>query len=185
MLQTQTSRLNVPIQLPIPPDRFRPAENVRSVVMAKHAPSFARKGSRKGAKGAGVRYEERVQQVLLTDYYSSYLPSPWLRFVDDHGVRWCQPDGLIIDVSGGRITIVEMKTSHTGEAWWQLHKLYLPVVRELFGADFEYRCLEVVRYYDPTTLFPLVRLAPSPDAAPALPFTGVHICTPPARRGER
>lgn len=167
------------LQLPLPPDRFRCAENVRSVVLSPHAPSFARKGSRKGAKGNGLRYEARVHKTLLADYFSTYLPSPWFRFVDDNGMRWCQPDGLIIDIQRGRITIIEIKTSHIGEAWWKLHKLYLPVVRTLFGQDFEYRCLEVVRYYDPAISFPLVKLAPTPSDVPPLPFTGVHICTPP------
>lgn len=174
----QQSRTSPSLQLPLPPERFRAAENVRSVVLSSHAPSFARKGSRTGAKGAGLRYEAKVQRTLLTDYFSEYLPSPWLRFVDDHGMRWCQPDGLIIDMKLGRVTIVEVKTSHTGEAWWKLHRLYLPVVRKLLGPDFEYRCLEVVRYYDASILFPLVKLAATPSVAPPLPFTGVHICTP-------
>lgn len=172
------SKASTAVHLPLPPERFRCAENVRSVVLSPHAPAFARKGSRKGAKGAGLRYEARVQRTFLSDYYSTYLPSPWFRFVDDCGMRWCQPDGLIIDAVSGRIIIVEVKTSHTGEAWWKLHKLYLPVVRALFGDGFEYRCLEVVRYYDPATLFPLVKLTAEPSAAPPLPFTGVHICTP-------
>ena len=51
-------------------------------------------------------------------------------------------------------TIVEIKYNHCALAWWQLYKLYLPVISKIFGSDWTYSCCEVVKWFDPQTNVP-------------------------------
>lgn len=109
----------------------------------------------------GVIYERKVQAHLLERFAHLYHPSPWFTFWDSGGTpgresrRWCQPDGLLLDPWLGTIIICEIKYQHTSDAWWQLRRLYLPVVRAAFPATlWSISCLEIVKWYDPATLFP-------------------------------
>lgn len=171
--------------LPLRPLRFREPVRLHAAFITGRAPSFADRGHMvRGARAMGIRYEKRIQQELLARYNEYYIPSPWFRFYDAYGQRWCQPDGLFVDIPGGIIIIVEMKHHHTGEAWWKLHKLYLPVVRKVFGPNWKYYCLEIVRWYDSSELFPYAKLCEIPHIPPPLPFTGVHIMKPRANEKE-
>ncbi len=94
---------------------------------------------------------------MLEQFEDFYLPSPWLHFREEgqEDFRWAQPDGLLIDGIKGIITIVEIKYSHTADAWWQVRRLYLPVLQKLFPPNlWRYEALEVVKWYDPDTVFP-------------------------------
>lgn len=128
-----------------------------------------------GSRAFGVRYEKKVHAEMLRLFPDHYVPSPWFEFFDACGRRWCQPDGLLIDIAQQEIVIVEVKSSHTGQAWWKLWHLYLPVVQAVFGPDFSYRCLEIVKYYDADELFPFASLCEHIHLAPTAPHTGVHI----------
>lgn len=168
-----------PYDFPTQPRNFREAEDVTGVKLRSIPPTFSTKRTRvRGARAAGIRYEKKIHVEFLRRYPKHYLPSPWFQFWDKHGARWCQPDGLIIDPAQSLIVISEVKHTHTGEAWWKLLKLYLPVVRHFFGNEWEYRCIEVVRFYDPLTAFPCARLMQHPHIMPKLPEVGVHICKP-------
>lgn len=164
---------------PLRPSRFREPIRIVTAHITGVPPVFAaRKKPVKGARAAGLRYEKKVQDEFLRRYPDHYIPSPWFRFYDAYGQRWCQPDGLLLDIRAGLLTIVEVKHHHTGEAWWKLQKLYLPVVRQVFGPDWKYTCLEVVRYYESDELFPYAKLCEIPHLCPPLPSTGVHIMKP-------
>lgn len=77
------------------------------------------------------------------------------RDANQNDERWCQPDGLYIDLRAGIVTIVEIKLKHTDAAWFQLHELYAPVVGRCFGtALWNLRFCEIVRWYDPSIPFP-------------------------------
>ena len=83
------------------------------------------------------------------------MPHPWIWVQDSWGVRWVQPDGLLIRPLDGVVTIVEFKLKHTPQAWFQLQELYRPVVEWLFPKDlWTTRMAEVVRWYDAATFFP-------------------------------
>lgn len=114
----------------------------------------------------GIKYEEKVQQHLLSSFEDFYLPSPWLHFREEgeEQFRWCQPDGLLIDALKGVIHIIEIKYSHTSDAWWQVKKLYLPVLSKIFPKEiWRFECGEVVKWYDPDIFFPeSVQLVNSP-----------------------
>lgn len=136
------------------PQGFRPAGIFRGAEFAQ--PPALRKKRYTGRRLEGIRYEKKVHAYLEALYGNKYLPSPWLRFFTQEGKwRWCQPDGLLLDVVKGRITIVEVKYQHTADAWWQVRCLYEPVLRSMFPPHlWEFECCEVVKWFDPLTLFP-------------------------------
>jgi len=135
------------VQVPAPP-RFR------GVGGTPHDVEINRDG--KGASGttlsqkAGVRYEVQAQYHLLTLFPDLYL-SPSVRFIDEGGDRICIPDAVLCEERD--IFIFEIKLTHVPEAWWQLHRLYKPVLEELPG-NRRVHCVEVCRSYDPSMPFP-------------------------------
>lgn len=139
------------------PQGFRPAGQVDAAEFAGREPPFLRERKRRGRKADGIRYEKRVHGYLARRFGWMYLASPWLRFLsaDAERWRWCQPDGLIIDPLGGRITLVEVKFQHTSDAWWQTRELYLPVLKVILPpALWSYSVVEVTRWYDPAVKVP-------------------------------
>lgn len=149
------------------PLAFHPAGNVVFAELAGKNPPFIRQRRYSGRRAEGVRYERKVQKMLLEAFPETYVPSPWLRFrsEDSEKARWCQPDGLIINFETGIINIVEVKYSHTSDAWWQTRKLYAPVLRAIFPAALWcFQFCEIVKWYDPAIAFPeAVELAAEPD----------------------
>ena len=94
---------------------------------------------------------------LLDIYGYEYVPGPWFRYTTNekpHRQNYCQPDGLIIRLKLGIVTVVEFKWSHTPDAYYQLVDRYLPLCEHFFGEQFEYRLLEICRWYSPQTKFP-------------------------------
>lgn len=161
-----------------PPANFHPAGDVRWAAWAQQPP-FIREKRRTGRRAQGVRYERKVHEYLEAMFPDQYIPSPWLMF-EELGVarpRWCQPDGLLIDLARGEVTIVEVKYQHTSDAWWQMFKLYRPVLEVLLPKGlWTYRCVEVVKWYDPATVFPAaVRLSECPKGVGEM---SVHIWRP-------
>lgn len=159
-----------------PPHWFRPAGKVTAARFDETGPGFGpRRG--KGRRGEGIRYEARALTRLDTLYPGRLVWSPWLLFSSDRRAdRWCQPDGLLIDIAGGVIVVIEVKHHHTAEAWWQLERLYRPVLQHIFPWQlWRLEVLEVVRWYDPAVLFPCpVALVDDPMHMPRGKF-GVHI----------
>jgi hypothetical protein len=138
-----------------PPKRFKPARDVVWAKVYNGTPSFVEERKRRGKRALGIRYEKKVHGCMSLIYGEKYFSNPWIRFAESDGtLRWCQPDGIIIDITRGKIVIVEVKYQHTSDAWWQLRELYLPVLRTLFGKNWDYQVCEVVKWYDPATAFP-------------------------------
>lgn len=144
----------------VPPRRFTPAGKVLRAFFSPSPPNFAagiRRAS--GRRGKGQRYERDVQEALLSRYPDAYVPSLWIRFLREeaNGSRewaWCQPDGILLDIRSSRLTIVEIKLKHTEQAWWQIRRLYEPVLRAIFGDGWKYQAVEICRWLDPQTSFP-------------------------------
>lgn len=96
-----------------------------------------------------------MKEHLEKELDGEFVPGPWAVFKNEAGIRWCQPDGLWIDPVRGRVSIIEVKYSHCEDAYHQLRSLYEPVVRVLFqGAPWEFRTIEIVRWYDSDAYFP-------------------------------
>lgn len=88
-------------------------------------------------------------------YGSRFLPGPWFEFHTGGKLRWCQPDGILFDWRLGTLTLVEIKLSHTPDAYYQLKELYSPVVSRVFSPKlWSFRYCEIVKWYDPSRQFP-------------------------------
>ncbi len=141
-----------------PPTRHRGAEDVTWARLS-YPPGFvaSRRRTRSRTFLAGLAFEKQVRLSLAAAFPTQLIPSPWFTFRTADAptrLRWCQPDALLLDIRRSRITIVEVKLRHTADAWWQLRRLYEPVVRAAFGAAWGCSACEVVKYFDPATAFP-------------------------------
>jgi len=138
------------------PARFVEAKDVKWARFSNSAPQFAtRLHRRTGRRLQGVKYEKQVHEMLYNTCKGMYLASPWLHFATPGGVKWCQPDGLLFDFEAGIVTIIEVKYQHTTDAWWQLRRLYEPVLRHIFPASlWDFRIIELVKWYDPAVEWP-------------------------------
>lgn len=102
------------------------------------------------ARNGGLRFEWAVQTALIEYFGIDYYAAPGVYFTDDSGLRVLLPDGILRRPH--RITVVEIKSQHMPEAWWQL-KIY----REVLEVKFHGRQvvpIEIVRTYDPLMPFP-------------------------------
>jgi len=111
---------------------------------------------RTGARANGERFERRVHATLLERYPDKYIEAPWIAYRHHrtgHRVRFCQPDGLYIDIKKGLLVIIEAKLKHGSKAWEQLNDLYYPCIAKIMegGKLFEIRLIEVVKWFDPLT----------------------------------
>jgi hypothetical protein len=86
-------------------------------------------------------------------YELLYFSSLWFKYWDEGLVYYCQPDGLLFRPQDRQIVILEAKIKHTPDAYFQLERLYLPVIRLAFPG-WEVLTCEVVRWYDPAVEFP-------------------------------
>lgn len=136
----------------------------------------------RGKPREGIRYEHKVHEEFTRRYRDSYIPSIWLEYElpNDVYLHRCQPDGLIINLNTGIITVIEVKLKHTGQAYYQLLNLYLPVLACIFPQKmWKLVPCEVVKWFDPITPFPTqVQLCPNPALATAADRFHVHIWHP-------
>lgn len=117
-------------------------------------PSFAQRGARRGRKRLGVLYEKDVHAHFMLRYGAQWRIGPWIKKLTETGQKeYRQPDALLVDPGQSKITIVEVKHSHTMEAWRQLRLRYQPLVEELFPG-YGIACCEVVKFHDPFIKFP-------------------------------
>jgi len=130
------------------PKGLIPAGNITTSRLSNTPPPFLSTRKATGARAAGLRYERKVQDNLLGKFAERYLPAPWFIFTSDNGPRWCQPDGILIDIEAGVLWVVEIKHSITERAWWWLNDLYVPVVRHTFGTSWIIATCTIVKWFD-------------------------------------
>lgn len=135
------------VQVPAPPKFKGVVGTVQEVGIGGSSPLSRGKTA---AQKAGLRYEAKVQD-FLAGYFSTYVKSPYIRFRDGSGMRMCIPDGLLCFLPT-RAVIFEIKHLHTPDAWWQLKKLYEPVI--LAAGYNEVQVVEICKSYDAATPFP-------------------------------
>lgn len=137
----------VPVDVPSPP-RFRaPLGEIRNVSFRT---GYLPASGDTSAQKAGLRYEERVHEALTQALGKRYFRTPHVHFSDDRGSRTCVPDALVVSDSGKHI-LIEVKYSHMPEAWWQLRRLYQPVLQTILP---QVLVLEICRTFDPDMPFP-------------------------------
>jgi len=126
---------------------FRPAKNPTNVERCPR-PSWIKNTCSKASQKAGQRFEAQQQERFLEKYGDRFEPEPWFRFLDGERTWHCCPDGILWTEKDP--IIIEFKLSHTYQAWRQLKKLYLPVVKAAHPGVF-FRLLEVCKSFDPST----------------------------------
>jgi len=113
----------------------------------------------------GLRYEQKVHDVLSSIYETRFTPSPSILFEEGGRLRRAIPDGVL--ALDGCVVAVEVKYTHTELAWWQLKRLYAPLLTRIY-TKMPVRCVEVCHTYDPGTMFPTHRLVESLHALPEI-----------------
>lgn len=103
------------------------------------------------AQKLGLRYEQKIHDILGSIYGETYAPSPAILFEDRSGLRRAIPDGILRFPD--RTVIVEVKYTHCEKAWWQLNRLYAPLILRLIPLPI-FLC-EIVHSFDPDVAWPL------------------------------
>ena len=110
------------------------------------------------ARRKGLVYETRVINALKM-HLAHLFPSPTLHFVDaGHVWRAAIPDaihftGPFDPMNPEGITVFEVKSTHMADAWWQLRKLYQPVLQQTYPFA-KINVVEICRVFDPAAPFP-------------------------------
>lgn len=155
---------------------------VRKARILEGKPPFIKRGKATGRFAVGVRYEREVQEYLsllaLGRIDLEYLSGPWVEFWDKTGLRWCQPDAVVINRELKVGIIAEVKYQHCAEAWFQLNQLYLPVLEKVYPG-IAFGLLEIVHWHDPLTKFPeRYDFTPDPFSVRSRSRISVHIYNP-------
>lgn len=127
-----------------PPRGFKSVRGLSAVRMIEE-PQFAKtNGNVRGAKRKGLLYQEQVVDrldALCGDRWEP-LAGPWFEFVDFSGHRYAQADWIGFDIRSGIIALVEIKYTRVPDAWWQMNRLYRPLLAKLFP-QFKIAMLEI------------------------------------------
>jgi hypothetical protein len=143
-----------------PPRGFHGTERPENVRFGGTAP---RNRGHTQAQKMGLRYEQRVHDVLTAIYEERFLASPSILFEERYQCRRAILDGVLL--FDDEVVVIEVKYTHTELAWWQLKRLYAPLLARLYLGR-SLRCVEICRSYDPGTSFPSHRLVTSLHALP-------------------
>lgn len=142
-----------------PPHRFRPAGKVAEAEFCL-PPSFVRtwrpKNKKQTARERGLAYERKAHKYIEREFPDTCIIGPWIKFknLGQETFSYCQPDALVLDLRNNSITVIEIKLKHTSDAWWQVRRLYTPVVQHIFGPSWNYIAIEMAKWFDPHTKFP-------------------------------
>jgi len=143
---------------PLAPAHFHPAG---VVTLARRAigwnPSVGNRYPRKGVYRAGIAYERKVKQWLKEQRPNVEL-GPWFTFRSglNSQARYCQPDA--IEMVDGSLYIYEIKLRYSVDAWWQIMRLYHPVLAAALRPTHIFSTI-ICRVFDPTVVTP----DPQPD----------------------
>lgn len=132
----------------VPPLHFRGLTSPKNIRL--HHVNYSRAQGVTAAQKNGLRYESQVQTSLFAKF-ADYNAGSYIHFEDLGEARTVQPDGLL--VYPDYIFIFEIKYQHCPEAWWQLERLYKPLLTLAFPRR-PVSVVEICRSYDPSMPFP-------------------------------
>lgn len=140
-------------RIPVAPANFKPVETLFQVWKADKP--FDDRGGKSAAHKAGLAYEKKAidfLQLELADLPGKFVRSPWYRFVESAttAARYCGPDCIYIGEA--EVICFEMKIRHVTQAWWQLRRLYQPVLFGFYRKPV--RVCEVTKSYDVGVAWP-------------------------------
>ncbi len=137
-----------PVQVPPPPSLRLPL-NPRNVQLDTSVRGLKSLGET-AAQKSGLRYERHILARLKNIFEATIYLSPRISFEDDNGPGTAVPDAIIRQ---SHTIVIEIKSQHMPEAWWQLRKKYEPLVRKLFPED-QILLLEICSQLDAAQPFP-------------------------------
>ena len=112
----------------------------------------------------GLRYERKVLHSLGSRFGCACAPQLPFFFQTNAKRGRAIIDALVV-LPGRRALVVEVKTQFSADAWYQLHKFYLPIVQDAL-CGWTCRGLVVTASFDPWVKVPMEpRLVDSPEAA--------------------
>lgn len=109
----------------------------------------------------GLRFEKQVLDSLqrnFTDRLATGVPLSFQEATSKNGFyqrpSTAIPDGLLLSRDRKILLCIEIKLRHSTDAWFQLNRFYLPILRRAVGNSLILRTLEICRYYDPGVRLP-------------------------------
>ncbi len=134
--------------------KFPPLGKIEWVRPIARPPFNPRQYSRNARINQGLKYERYVNKKLFSLYGGDYAAGQWFCYKTSLLPDWkyCQLDGILTPSNSPRI-LVEIKYQHCPDAYFQLTQLYLPLMEFLYPGEPLALC-EVVKWYDPATVFP-------------------------------
>lgn len=142
------------LNLLMAPERRIPRYTVADPRVAKIVPYTPRGGRPTSAQAAGLRYEAAFLAFARRHWGHSFITFTEQQIIYSdriEGWKTCRPDGVLFIED--TFTVFEVKTRHTEAAWWQLWRLYIPVLQLLYPHRRPV-AVEVTRSFDPTEPFP-------------------------------
>lgn len=162
---------------------FRPAGEVKWGRVLAEQPAFVKREKLEGARARGVSYEGKALRMLqerfrnIVDRGASLAVSPWLQFEDESGLRWCQPDAVGLYLAENFGVVYEVKYAHCSEAWFQIWKLYVPVLEKIYPGVRWLGC-EICKWFEPQNSWPQTPVFTPDPLVLQDKGTSVHIWNP-------
>lgn len=109
---------------------------------------------KQAAAKLGLRFEKKVLRTLEGQFGSRFGSHICFSFTSlTEPGRFAIPDALLLSGCRSTLLVCEVKLTHSGDAYHQLHKFYLPIIRKALPC-LRIVGLEIVHYYDPRVLLP-------------------------------
>lgn len=108
----------------------------------------------------GLRFEGKVLKAIAALHQTCLITGVPISFQRKHGEFYRRaelaiPDALLIHPASRTLLVVEVKLRHSTDAWLQLNRFYLPLLRKIVGDSLVLRAVEICRYYDPSVKLPV------------------------------
>lgn len=105
----------------------------------------------------GLAYQTKVQNALkkeFTDSKYKLYTNQWFEYLTtDVKQKYCEIDAFLISPDSRRLYLFEIKYKHTEIAYFQMHNLYMPVLKA-WKPKITIHPIELVRWYDANTPYP-------------------------------
>lgn len=143
------------LPLSAPDHLYLPQGEIRYAHRSSQIPYAGQRGRSSAVQKAGLAYQKKADAYCSSPSDQWRVVSgPWFCFGDDSlRPHYCQPDLLLDDASEEVCVVVEVKLAFSELAWWQLRRLYEPVLSTALPTR-RLLVLALCRSYDPSTRCP-------------------------------
>ena len=99
-------------QVGLQPHNFKPAGKVYEARLCEKPPCIRPPGRGSKVQAQGRRYERKIQEYMLAEYPDFYVSGPWFNFNYSNSSRWCQADGLLVELRRGLVPVIDLTPRH-------------------------------------------------------------------------